>query len=490
RSGLFVGPLSRDERAAHGYNTILCIPTGPGSESPIVLLDGDAFEVGRDDLDLTVPSDVSGAPLGTMRFRLIKAVLDDLLPEHPGRELAVALVPVGDASAPNTISVIRMYDLDLQPVAEMWTRGSIDSLVWDAASRQVLIGLSDAVRLQTWHPDLVAYDAMWCVDSARLAAVIAIPPEEVRGMLIANSPGVPVASPSWVIVRAPDDLAAPTSDDLVRWMTIREPISSIPGAVCLIEAEIGPGRSPGAAPGGPRAMAWAHLGSDGRLLEPFACDDPTRAAAAPRVLGRFIRLDLGLLAQMEPLAQQWAKAAVDWEEGRRLIGGHAPMTAEESEAAESLARAMTTNWRWLNNASCAITEHPDRGWRAGDYERALHWAERGVQIHDSRCPNPAECDSSWVIRNTLGLARYRTGSYSEALASFAACERAWTRTRDPEVDPDTLNIALQAMCLQRLGRRAEAAAELERARQSFTRCVSYRDLAEAAVREAEAVVGG
>jgi tetratricopeptide (TPR) repeat protein len=120
------------------------------------------------------------------------------------------------------------------------------------------------------------------------------------------------------------------------------------------------------------------------------------------------------------------------------------LSAVARRAALDLVANVVEDHSRLNSLSWAIAWRADR--TPEEYCRALHWAQTAVQLKPQY----------GAYLNTLGTAQYRLGQYREALASIQQAEKLQKRVEDA---------LLLAMIHHRLGNRAEAVRQLERARQ-------------------------
>jgi DNA-binding beta-propeller fold protein YncE len=127
-----------------------------------------------------------------------------------------------------------------------------------------------------------------------------------------------------------------------------------------------------------------------------------------------------------------------------------PAAAQEIQAASlKLAETWRESAMACNNAAWGLV----RGAGRPDtiYRRGLHLAEAACRLE----PNNGGC------LNTLGIAQYRVGLVSEALASL-------TRSNTLNDNKEPADLALLAMARQRLGYPAEARALLDRLRHVLT----------------------
>ena len=110
--------------------------------------------------------------------------------------------------------------------------------------------------------------------------------------------------------------------------------------------------------------------------------------------------------------------------------------------------------------------------------------QRALKEAELICLERPQASWNWTL---LAMAQYRTGQYSEALATFSA----HSQLDSTELVVQARELAFTAMAQHRLGHRDEAHQALERLRkimkQSF---INGRTLAESLLREAEAVTAG
>jgi tetratricopeptide (TPR) repeat protein len=103
----------------------------------------------------------------------------------------------------------------------------------------------------------------------------------------------------------------------------------------------------------------------------------------------------------------------------------------------------------LNGASWSEASQPGKA--AFAYRRAVRWAEAACRQHPD----------NGAIRNTLGVARYRTGDYAEAVAALTLSAGQNARQRGG-VDPSDL--AFLALAQHRLGKKDRARGAYQRLR--------------------------
>jgi hypothetical protein len=136
---------------------------------------------------------------------------------------------------------------------------------------------------------------------------------------------------------------------------------------------------------------------------------------------------------------------------------------------------------YFNNVSWFVVREPDKPEDA--YRRALRLAEAAVKLA------PEESH----ILNTLGVAQYRMGNYSEALKTLKESDRMNTRA-DRDDGPRLsipADLAFLAMASFQLGEKEKAVAYLDRLRKAVLREPMGRaDESEAFLREAEQLIEG
>jgi hypothetical protein len=129
-----------------------------------------------------------------------------------------------------------------------------------------------------------------------------------------------------------------------------------------------------------------------------------------------------------------------------------PATAPDLlRKAENLVRRFPDTSTALNNAAWAIVRQDGASPEA--VQRALRWTREACD----RSPGDGN------LLNTRGVAEYRAGEFETALATLrasGALQRASPRPYDGAFD-----LAFEAMCLARLGRREEAQAALAKAKE-------------------------
>jgi WD40 repeat protein/tRNA A-37 threonylcarbamoyl transferase component Bud32 len=165
---------------------------------------------------------------------------------------------------------------------------------------------------------------------------------------------------------------------------------------------------------------------------PPACGEPARylAAAARRVLPN--------------LEQDPSTAVADLEADRSLPG---PIR----EAALLVLGSRDPYVNALNSSAWGIVAGGGGGHTRAEYEQALGCVEAALRVW------PEE----YKYVNTLGVTQYRLERWAAALETMRRSERLAVETKGAASPDDTV---ISAMCLMKLGRRAEAEAELERTR--------------------------
>lgn len=165
-------------------------------------------------------------------------------------------------------------------------------------------------------------------------------------------------------------------------------------------------------------------------------------------------------------------------DGARLFAGGSHVKVMESErlpletlAALEFPDARRTNARSYNSDSWEIVQASDR--TESEYADALRWATRAAELDPS----------ALHIRNTLGVAHFRVGSYQEALDLLLVNDRLNQSEFEYSRGYDLLFVA---MCQHRLGRPAEAKATLQIARSHLN---SNDESMLAFVEEAEQLIG-
>jgi hypothetical protein len=159
-----------------------------------------------------------------------------------------------------------------------------------------------------------------------------------------------------------------------------------------------------------------------------------------------------------------------------LAALRADRTAAEAvrQRALVLAEGYRENPDALNEASWSVVVNP--GGRAADYEKALRQAEAAHRIVTDK--------GEWL--NTLGVAQYRAGKYTEAVATLLRSDKANTVTFQGPIPADH---AFLAMAYHRLGMAAEAQAALQQMRNSLATKRWAQDAeAQALAKEAEALL--
>ena len=132
--------LSKDERPADNARTVAVNMKATDPGGALVLLDDDGAVARKLDTILSIPPWVSERFSGEQRFSIGGAILEDVLPDHPGRELVVLM------GGPGHVAVLRIYDLELNLLRQLWNLGDLLSVSW-SRDRALLVVTAYSINL-------------------------------------------------------------------------------------------------------------------------------------------------------------------------------------------------------------------------------------------------------------------------------------------------------------------------------------------------------
>jgi hypothetical protein len=378
-------------------------------------------------------------------FEILGAIMADLYPQHPGRELAVLLAPKPPSNLHD--SVLRIYDSKLNPLQELWNKGELNNLWWDDRSR-LLVVTGHSSLLPYYLPQLTRYDSAGCPEIRYdPAMVVALEPSNARGVLfpLAGDRDHPPAAPRWIIALRPAQVGKLSHPDI---QSLDAPDEGRADAIGKLHLRA---RPPGASLTTPLTWFSAHLNPEGRPLEPIVADNRGGTLDFEDSLVRID--DIPRRQRAASLVEPLLRGGATPEQAHAAAAQEDPSLAPF--AAES-AQAMLGNWRWLNNASGDIVEHP-QGHSEADFARALEWSRQAERIHKEHCPDSDHCVAGWFATNTLGIALYRAGFFQEAFDVLSRWE-----LNNPH-DPRPEDLAFMAIAQFKLGNREQARSLLARA---------------------------
>jgi tetratricopeptide (TPR) repeat protein len=404
---------------------------------------------------------------------LFGALLADLYPERPGRELVVLR-----AGGPSNCSVVQVYDTHLELVHELWNQGLLRTVAWSPEARLLLV-TALSVELPYFVPELAAYDSAGC-PRMRLepSIAMALRPEDLDGVLypLAGDETHPTVRAEWMLVSLPRNAAEGPG---APFASIRAFEADARQGLGKLQIEVWHDLPARAA-----ADFVAPIDLDGRVLEPFDRLPGSQQLRAPAQVGEIVTLhNLPLRAEARALAEPLLMESGSAEVARQRLDENRSLSRELRGFVLEALEGMTRNWRWLNSAAGAIVEHPHQ--QPEDYSKALAWAQSAAELHHQRCPVPSACPAGWFAVNTLGIALYRNERFEEALAALAESSAIWAAWQ-PSAPKQLEDAAFQAMANLRLGRPEEAFRLLEAARQAFDGTTGARATANSPpLREAE-----
>jgi serine/threonine protein kinase len=458
--------LRDDERPSHG-GRIVALLDSPSSapqsrdaikQHPLVFLDDNGAQTKNvTTVDAVVPPGIWTGISGPAKFEVTGAILADVLPGHPGRELVLMMRHESEWR----LSLLQISDLEepSRPLAAMWHNERVRNIVWDSAQRLLYIS-ADLKHAPYWNPELAGYDSIGCpTELLEATVIVAIRPESMRGVLSPNPTDarLEAAQTEWVAARIPEDTENPRRASHWNFELMQPPAPDRSDAVGTIELREEIWSRDVTGPNGV-AHGRAHVLRQGLAVEPLGFDG-LRNQAPPPV--HFLRFALGPAVRGRALAEPLLRRLGTAELTRQTLDTMPELSTEERDAAVLAAQAMSSNWRWLGGAAEELVTKT--GFSEADAAKALAWAEEGVRLHAARCPRPRACNAGWYSFSSLATVRYRVGLYKEALESLEECESIWSQTREP-TGGRCADLALTAMAEFRMGMEEHAHADLARAR--------------------------
>jgi serine/threonine protein kinase len=424
--------LRPDERPRHGGRTVALLrdTTTPGDPShPLVFLgDDDGDQVAKlNEITEAVPQGLTPEIEGNRRFVVSGALLEDVLPDHPGRELVVML---RDEQS-DSLSMLRIYDLDLQPLRTMWHNERMHNVVWDAPAKQLLLTV-DLRRLSCCIPELAPYDSLGCPTCLLTAApIVAIVPDGVRGAL-APPPGsgLEQAAVAWSVIRTPDEVSDPARTWIIQLSKVQALAECPPEAAGQLDCHVTilPNAVNADSLSGPYGIS--NLSHDGAPLLDIHLSAPRMR---PDLTVNMLRFDLAGAFEGMRAATPALMAAGTVEGALSSLRGNPALMGKDLDAAVSATYALSRNWRWLGQAAETTANAP--GASPADLAKALAWAEAGERVHRSRCPHPDACVAGWYALSSLSVAQYRAGQFDKSLETVARCQASWNTTHSPSIAP-------------------------------------------------------
>ena len=462
-NGNYYQPLSATEQKLYGAVGVRSSPDLETRATPIQLVRRDGTTAAFDGLRVLVPDWLTPTPQGSMAFRIDEVVFDDVLPAYEGRELVVALRPDADRFPLSRIGLLRIYDLTLQVRKELWTWGRFDSVVWDANAVQLVLS-TVCWTGRDYQTGQAAFDRLWCIgNSVRPGVVVAISPEKASGVLVPfrTDNAQPIVVPRWTLFRRPVDLEQPDYPVVVS--TTQAWAGPSGGAPYVLRANLSPRMAQLHAPPLPDVLATASLSAEGRVLTPFSIDGQATSTTREALDNQFVLVDLPALIRYREVAEpRLLRLGTADEVGAEVRPDNSIQPIVRDGVVES-ARAMYSNWRWLNGAAAHLLQTESSAHDISSCLRALDWSERALAIHDKRCPDPSRCHAGWYVRKTRAAALFRDQQFEEALVAFHETEAFTNVGAVAGLSSDAESGAYIAMCQARLGQLQAARLTLDSA---------------------------
>jgi serine/threonine protein kinase len=452
--------LRPDERPQHGGRTVALLrdTTTPGDPShPLVFLGDDGEEVAKlNEITQAVPHGLVPNIEGDRRFVVSGALLEDVLPENPGRELVVML---RDEES-DALTMLRIYDLNLHPLRTMWHSERLHNVVWDAHAKQLLV-TADLRRLSCCIPELAPYDSLGCPTCMLTAApIVAIPPEGVRGAL-APPPesGLEQAGVAWCVVRTPDEASDPLRTWIIQLSKVQALAQCPPEAAGQLDCHVTilPNAVNADSLSGPYGIA--NLSHEGEPLLDIHLSAP---GMRPELTVNLLRIDVAGAFEGMRAAAPALLAAGTVEGAVSSLRANPALKERDLESAISATYALSRNWRWLGHAAETTANAPDAS--PEELAKALAWAEEGERIHRSRCPRPDACVAGWYALSSLSIAQYRAGQFDKSIATLDRCQASWNTTHQPAIAP-AVDTGWMALNYAKLGNVALAVRMLDSLRE-------------------------
>jgi hypothetical protein len=410
-------------------------------------------------------------------------------PELPHSERELVVLQKGQSPGLGALSI---FDLGFHLKQRMWSSGYLADVTWDARDGLLIVtGMS--LELPMFVPELAPFDSAGCPTVRKecfLAA--AVRPENLSGQLFpSENPAIACTRSEWAFAVCPPERAAKPGEWQAYLHAISQPRTDDRGVAGVVRFrldkrldELHPGSMTGV------ASVWmsAPISSDGRFLEPPRPDEPLGPDGPPAGVCRVVSLNLPEILQGRRAATPLFLQGLSAEQIGDRLDADTTLTPAVRISGRRAGVAMWSNWRWLNNRAGAISEHPPAS--EADYAKALAWAQEAVRLHTLRCPDPQHCKPGWYPTNTLAMCQVRAGKYADALKTLEECAVIW-RNVYPATHGNAVDIGIQAMALNGLGRHDEARAALERSRAILAEGPMPDDLDAAAhevVREASALI--
>lgn len=473
--------LRPDEHRGQPGRTVLCLPQpGKAQKTRLVFLADNGSVVKELVLPQPIPQWLAQK---SEIYALGGAMLQDVLPENPGRELVVSLM--GSAER---YSLLAIYDLDLKPLRRMWGEGEFRSMSWDAKSGLLAIAMT-APNFARLVPQLASYDSAGCPESQHEPHLMfAIRPTNVQGVLapLRGDAAHPPAHVEWAFAcEMPVDIRDRQLGFGLRYAILPpdKDRSEAIGKLAMI-------RSFNPKEGRKDLWGWGHLDEEGKLLEPLEFERTLAADERWMENPEFVPIDLNHVSAAAAAAEPLMVLTGSFEETERLLRADQLLSSDSREAAIEVARAMSMNWRWLGDQAERMAKK--EGAVEADFEMAAAIAHEGVRIHQERCPSPETCLAGWYSRNSLAVVQFKAGQYADSLQTFTECELIWAVCHNGNVRGNAFDIAYMAMAHHRLGHQYKARAELDRAimilKEHPPPMIEMEQAAKVAIAEAQAML--
>ncbi len=463
--------LKKHERTSHGGRTLILFPYATiGQYHSMFFLDAAGNESHSFDPDLTLPDHPGFARFEPARGVLMRgAVVGDLLPDHPGTEVAVAL-----CDEQHSPCVIEIWNLDMtgEPLAELWSVGHVQAMYWNEAAGMLFV-VARSNALPSVVPQLERWHELAVIRNTSPSVFVGWRPQRGRQVLfpLAATPEYSEADLEFMVIRKPayDAELALGKTSFITSCLIPDPTR--PETICRIgtqESHWAKMRNP------PLHHGFAaHVSPQAEVIEPFVDED---GQSFVEVTGlpepELITLDLPLLREAKRVVDELGEAVLDLDVTVRRLRERSDLPTDVRETAATMLRL-----RYPNAAVAAVRPIVDQaGLDPHEYERALALAQRAAEMRPS----------DRAILTALGIAKYRAAKTPEdlddALATLEEAEKS-NHQRPARV-------AVMAMILERRGRHEQALEELARMEEEILMDGPYSHSGQELVEEAKRTVGG
>jgi hypothetical protein len=409
-------------------------------------------------------------------------------------------------------SVVSARGAPAASCSQLWNHGDFVDVVWDEP-RRLLWCVAYAAELPYFIPELAGWDSAGCPVGAEDPRVLmAIDPAELCGASrgsavhrvvppLRGDAAHPPVTPVWTIATRPppsmrDVGGCQLRPDTPRGGGERGVVSIAIQAFEPFPVDDEQGRL------GRLYVTFRYVNRDRETIASVDLDAkgiPTGAfhpepmpardfdAFAHAAIARadpateIVTIDVAALSTAGPAAEELLFGLGEPDAAIAAAASRAGASSSDRRSIERCIRAMSGNWRWLNNRAGEIIERDeivaglgadaasllDAETLAGT-RTALRWIDAAAQCHEARCPSHGDgsCLCEWFIESKRALALAALGEWVQCV------ERAELaislHDRHVALGPDNpADHAILAIALHALGRTEEADAALVTAEQAL-----------------------